>query len=128
MPDTPSKPPSKRYDITNPLAHRRVIFDGIANAGPIGIDPGETKQNVELADHVAEKLLAQKDDLQLKPVGGGSVTVQPPTADMAAQTAPKAQSPLQPPPPPPQQPQPAPTAQTPPRPQQGRRPTNPGRR
>lgn len=72
------KPPSSFYDITNPLVHRRVIFDclGAKNGGKaIGIDPGQTLANVELADHVASKLLAQDDDLKLVPVASDKPTL-----------------------------------------------------
>ncbi len=85
---------AKTYDVHNPLKNRRVIFDGIENKTPIGIDPGETRRGVVLADHVAEKLLAQSDDLQLteaKP--GASVNLSPPSADAGIETVAKAPPP-----------------------------------
>lgn len=43
-----------RYDIYNPTTHGRVIYDGITNAKGIFIGAGETKHEVELADHIAD--------------------------------------------------------------------------
>jgi len=90
---------NQAYDITNPLVHRRVIFDGITNSSPIGVDPGETRKGVVLADHVAKKLLAQDDDLKLVPaVPSSDVNLSPPPAEVGVETTqrPKLQLPQQP--------------------------------
>lgn len=44
------------YDIYNPTPSRRVIYDGIENKKAIEIMPGQIVKNIELADHVVEKL------------------------------------------------------------------------
>lgn len=85
------------YDIHNPLKHRRVIFDGITNKTPIGLDPDQTLKGVDLASHVADKLLAQDDDLELTPTKpSGSVNISPPPAEAGIETRPKLGLPQQP--------------------------------
>ena len=72
-----------RFNITNPTKARRVIYDGIAGQqNKIQIAPGETKYNVELADHISSKFeytpTASTRDLVLTPLDSEPRWPEPP--------------------------------------------------
>ena len=53
-----------KYDIYNPTTARRIIHTGTAESRPVEILPRSSVTGVELADHIAERLLARsKADL-----------------------------------------------------------------
>lgn len=57
------------YNLHNPTRAPRVIWDGITNAKPIRVLPGETQEDVVLADHVVARLrrdAALGEDVELK--------------------------------------------------------------
>jgi hypothetical protein len=63
-----------RYDIFNPTKAGRVIYDGIVGKQrKITVLPGETKLDVELADHIAAGFnyapCDDESDLVLSPLG-----------------------------------------------------------
>jgi hypothetical protein len=51
--------------IKNPLTHPRSVFDGLANSERIWIDPGQVKENVLLAKHMADMLMKRTGDLEI---------------------------------------------------------------
>jgi hypothetical protein len=63
------RPAASRYNVKNPLKIRRVFFDCLSVSGgkQVAVNPGETLENVEIADHVAKKLMADHDDLVVTP-------------------------------------------------------------
>ena len=54
--------------VHNPLKHPRSIYDGLKNAERIWLEPGETKEGVVLAKHMADMLLLRTNDLVLTDV------------------------------------------------------------
>lgn len=53
-----------KYDIYNPTTARRVIHTGTAESRPVEILPRSSVTGVELADHIADRLLSRsKADL-----------------------------------------------------------------
>jgi hypothetical protein len=49
---------TKRYDIYNPSPARRIIHNGLAEPRAIEVLPRKSVDGVELADSVAERLIA----------------------------------------------------------------------